>query len=112
MIVTASAYVIQVLLICVTSSFLRTYQFGVVVTDALKHLQRFLPTMCANSHNTYTYKFPTYFFAFRACPVAKKVQPEKDLLQPGSTSCLFPVPSPCARLVCSVQGLQAAPVVR
>src|SRR5258708_8185113 len=103
MIVTASAYVIQVLLICVTSSVLRTYQFGVVVTDALKHLQRFLPTICANSHNTYIYKFPTYFFAFRACPVAKKVQPEKDLLHPGSTISLFPVPSLRASLFSSVQ---------
>src|SRR6266581_5334647 len=99
MIVTASACVIQGLLICVTSSLLRTDKFGVVVTDALKHLQHFLPTICANSHNTYIYKFPTSFWAFRACPVAKKVQPEKDLLQPGSTICLFPVPSLCGRLV-------------
>ncbi len=67
------------------------FLFGVVVPDALKHLQHFLPTICANSHYTSIYKLPTYFFTFRAYPVAKKAQAEKDLLQPGSTICLFPL---------------------
>jgi hypothetical protein len=31
------------------------FLFGGVVPDALKHLQYFLPTMCANSHNTSIY---------------------------------------------------------